>query len=108
VILENADAVEDDKLGYTINGLLMSDFVTPAWFDPKSPAGAKLDYLGHVARPLEILPGGYISYQDAAGNWQQVFANNSPVGRHANGPAAGSRLAKRQAPRGEWKRSTAV
>lgn len=108
VIFENADAVEDDKLGYTIDGLLMSDFVTRAWFNPAAPAGTKFDYRGFVVKPLEILPGGYISYQDHAGNWHQVFANNSPVGRHKHGPAHGSRLARRQKCRSQWRRSTAA
>src|SRR5215475_4837639 len=32
--LEVCDAVENDKLGYEIDGVLVSDFVTPAWFEP--------------------------------------------------------------------------
>ena len=32
--LEVCDAVEDDRLGYKIEGVLVSDFITPAWFEP--------------------------------------------------------------------------
>jgi len=28
------DAVESDKLGYEIDGVMVSDFITPAWFQP--------------------------------------------------------------------------
>src|SRR6266852_3204806 len=32
--LEVCDAVEADDLGYEINGVLVSDFITPAWYEP--------------------------------------------------------------------------
>jgi len=32
--LEVCDAVESDKLGYEIDGVMVSDFITPAWFEP--------------------------------------------------------------------------
>jgi len=32
--LEACDAVESDKLGYEIDGVMVSDFITPAWFEP--------------------------------------------------------------------------
>ncbi len=32
--LEVCDAVESDRLGYKIDDVLVSDFITPAWFEP--------------------------------------------------------------------------
>ena len=58
---EVCDACEDDPLGYVINDFKVSDFVTPAWFEPAGTApGAKFDFMGHVSGPFLLLPGGYI------------------------------------------------
>ena len=110
VIGENCDATEDDRFSYSIDSVKLSDFVTPAWFDPAAPVGTKFDFLGLCQTPLELLPGGYISYRDAAGGWHQVFGPRSPFDRphkHAAAPARGTRLRRRLMPRSEWKRSTA-
>jgi hypothetical protein len=70
--LEVADAVEADPLGYEIDGYLLSDFVTPRWFNEE----AKFDrysFQQHVTKPLELAPGGYISvFQN--GQWNQITA----------------------------------
>jgi len=62
---EDCDAVEDDSLGYQINGVLLSDFVLPTWFnDPsKAVAGTKYDFMGKLSAPLQLLTGGYIGMQ---------------------------------------------
>ncbi|CAM6053335.1 unnamed protein product [Sphagnum tenellum] len=63
VAYESCDAVESDELGYKINGVLVSDFVTPAFFETSNtlPAGTKYDFCGHLTAPLSIAPGGYLS-----------------------------------------------
>lgn len=53
--LEVADPVED--CFFDINGHLMSDFVYPAYFEPWRDG--KLDLLGMLHTPGEIMPGGY-------------------------------------------------
>jgi hypothetical protein len=67
---EVCDPVEDDSLGYDINGITVSDFVYPEWFEPGATAGTKLDFMGHATAPLTIVPNlGYYSYFDVtAGN----------------------------------------
>jgi len=40
--LEVCDAVENDRLGYKIDGVLVSDFITPAWFEPT--AADRIDF----------------------------------------------------------------
>ncbi len=57
---EVCDVVEDDKIDF--NGIEMSDFVYPAYFDLfrlKKPKSAQYDYLKRVKRPFQILEGGY-------------------------------------------------
>lgn len=73
---ESADACEDDIYGYPIDGVTVSDFVFPAFFDLGAAAGAKLDYGGHVARPLQILSGGYLAYYAFGKGWTQDFSEH--------------------------------
>lgn len=54
--LETADACQRDT--YEIDGLKVSDFLYPSFFDADDPIGP-YDYLGRVTEPLETLPGGY-------------------------------------------------
>lgn len=53
---EACDACED--ISYSINGVIMSDFVTPAWFDPHGQA--PFDFSQVLTAPFSITPGGYI------------------------------------------------
>jgi hypothetical protein len=82
---ESADAVEADELGYLIEvvgqQVLVSDFVTPEWFDPSSDG--PWDYRGHCSAPLQVLPGGYIGVWTPTSGWSQQ-TNGEP--RHRDGP----------------------
>jgi hypothetical protein len=80
VAYEAADPVEADNLGYDVDGILVSDFPTPEWFDPT--ADGPFDYRGHCTAPLQILPGGYIGKWTAKTGWTQE-ANGEP--RHRDG-----------------------
>ena len=51
--LEVCDAVEADELGYQIDGVLVSDFITPAWFRAHSSRSS-----GFQAAHLEAAPTG--------------------------------------------------
>ena len=81
---ENCDAVEDDSLGYKINNTLVSDFVFPAWFNETATPMAKYDFCNHLAHPLQVAPGGYISTfavpNDGSG-WKQNMAETTPSNR---------------------------
>jgi hypothetical protein len=55
------DAVEDDSLGYKINDVLVSDFVTPQWFQEfKTPNSTQFSFMNNVHAPFELANGGYI------------------------------------------------
>jgi hypothetical protein len=95
---EVGDPVENDRYGYMINGVLMSDFITPYWFASPLPAGAKYDFTGHLTSPLSLMPGGYVSVFDVTGGgWSQRNAESLPM------PARpGSRFERRIAGPGNW------
>lgn len=70
--LEVCDAVEETT--YQINGLAVSNFQLPAWFD-REPVTSKLDYLGKCTRPWQMLKGGYMSIQLGGTDWTQIFGS---------------------------------
>ncbi len=97
--LEVCDAVEDDRLGYKIDGVLVSDFITPAWFERTD--ADRLDFSQHLSKQLELARGGYISVFDPSSGWTQIDA------RGAGGPriAPGSRRQRRKLIRPAWRNS---
>lgn len=73
---EVCDPVEAPS--YAVNGVSVSNFVTPAWFDPLSDhASAQYDKLGKLHAPFSILKGGYVVYE-SAGAGHQKFGENFP------------------------------
>jgi hypothetical protein len=97
--LEVADAVESDECGYEIDGVLVSDFVTPSWFEPT--CADRLDFRQHLSRELELASGGYISILDTKKGWTQITA------RGQGGPPvlAGSRRQRRKLLKRFWRKS---
>jgi hypothetical protein len=79
---ETGDAVEDDRFGYKIGKVLVSDFVYPSWFIAGS--SGPWDYGGHCTAPLQLLPGGYIGVWKPGKGWTQATAEGDP--RHKDGP----------------------
>lgn len=70
---EVCDPVEADALGYLINGVRVSDFVTPAWFHPGEPG--PYSFRQNVTAPLQLARGGYISWlTNFTQGWQQTTA----------------------------------
>ncbi|RDJ93861.1 hypothetical protein B4Q13_18970, partial [Lacticaseibacillus rhamnosus] len=70
VLVEVCDPCLGDEFGYRIEDVLVSDFVTPAYYDG---ADAPFDFREHVKEPLEVLGGGSLSWHDpASGHWWQL------------------------------------
>ena len=88
-----------NRLGYKIDGILVSDFITPAWFEPT--AADRLDFKQHLSKQLELARGGYISVFDPSSGWTQIDA------RGEGGPrmAPGSRRQRRKLIRPAWRNS---
>jgi hypothetical protein len=49
---------------YDIQGVAVSDFVTPEYYNDHADPGVTLDFLHRMTKPLEVPRGGYISWID--------------------------------------------
>jgi hypothetical protein len=63
-LVEACDPCEANKYAYAIDGTMVSDFITPNFYDPDATSNARYSFTGVIKRPREILPGGYISWVD--------------------------------------------
>src|SRR5215475_7352198 len=84
-LVEVCDPSEDQKFAYTVNGVTVSDFYTPDFFDPVTAPGVRYSYTGAVKRPRSILRGGYLSWVVPQTNeWFQMvwFDTAKPVYRN--------------------------
>lgn len=79
-LVEVCDPSEDMAFGYTVNGVLLSDFYTPAFFDPVANVGVRYSFTGAITRPREVLKGGYVSWHDPVSDhwWQLQFFGAAP------------------------------
>jgi hypothetical protein len=78
---EVCDAVEADNLGYTINSVLVSDFVLPSWFDGwRAPNSVAFSFKNNVHAPFALASGGYIGAFDVTrgSGWTQLLAETVP------------------------------
>lgn len=72
-LVEICDPSEDDQFAYDIQGVQVSDFYTPNYFDKLKIAGQRYSFTGAITEPLQILPGGYLSWNDpTTGDWWQA------------------------------------
>jgi hypothetical protein len=61
-LVEACDPCEADKYAYAIQGVAVSDFLTPHFYDPIKTTGTRYSFTGAIQSPRQILPGGYISW----------------------------------------------
>jgi hypothetical protein len=72
-LVEVCDPSEAARFGYTVNGILMSDFYTPRYFDPVTAAGVRYSFTGAIKKPRQVLKGGYVSWHDpVSDHWFQI------------------------------------
>ena len=65
---------------YTVNGLPVSDFYTPRYFDPVGIESVRYSFTGAIGEPLQILPGGYLSWIDPLDSaLYQLEAGGQPI-----------------------------
>lgn len=103
--MEVCDACEAEDFAYEIDGVLVSDFVYPAWFQSFRKAhGTRFDHMGHIGKPFELIKGGYIGVYDVTqGNgWRQITADRENF--RARAPV-GSRRERRAIPPAQRLRS---
>ena len=108
---EACDTCEADQFGDAINGVKVSDFVYPAWFETFRARGStQFDFGKHVTAPVpQLLPGGYIGAFDvgSGSGWHQVTAmrHHAVQGARRVHAPPGSRRDRRAIGRDEWQRS---
>ncbi|MBI3355670.1 MAG: hypothetical protein HY038_02640 [Nitrospirae bacterium] len=101
---ESADPVE--ALSFPVNGIPMTDFVYPSYFEAFHKLGSvQFDYLKKVKKPFQILSGGYqIIFKN--GKWSQVFGSASKKKHFAREDRRGHRSEQRpHAGKGKLKRA---
>jgi hypothetical protein len=74
---------------YTINGVLVSDFVTPVYYEPVDTQDGTYSFTGRVTGPRELLGGGYITWRTHDPDEQvwQAFARDTQGGNADGYPA---------------------
>jgi hypothetical protein len=102
---EVCDACEADQFGYQIDGITVSDFVYPTWFEVfQAGRNVQFDYSKQIRNPFDLLPGGYTNLFDVmkGGGWIQKTAEDIssryPLQARIH-PRVGSRRERRKVPR---------
>lgn len=92
IAYELCDPVENDF--YILDGVAVSSFVYPAWFDHLAAKTEKLDYLGKLTKPFTMTHGGYW-VQEKAGVATQKFGDRMPEWRRLQKASEFSRAGRR-------------
>jgi hypothetical protein len=72
-LVEVCDPSESANFAYQVNGVTVSDFYTPAFFDPMAVASVRYSFTGAIKAPRTVLRDGYLSWHDSETNhWMQL------------------------------------
>jgi hypothetical protein len=82
ILVEVCDPPEDAEFAYLVNGVLVSDFYTPQYFDPVKRPEAIYDFTGAITAPREVLRGGYLSWHNPVDDhwYQETFFDGTRPG----------------------------
>jgi hypothetical protein len=74
-LVEVCDPSEAFEFGYRVNGIQLSDFYTPSYFDPIGNPSTRYSFTEAITAPRQVLKDGYLSWYDPASNhwWQARF-----------------------------------
>jgi hypothetical protein len=80
-LVEVCDPSEDQQFAYQMNGITVSDFYTPHFFDPVKNSSVMYSFTGAIKEPLQVLVNGYLSWHDPATDtwWQEQYFTGAPV-----------------------------
>ena len=95
-LVEACDPCEADSSTYTINGVRVSDFITPDFYDPAPSNAVQYSFNGTLTTPRQLLPGGYISFVDPHSN---ELEQNSLARGDAGAPDPGNCASRHEPPR---------
>jgi hypothetical protein len=72
-LVEVCDPSEATAFAYRVNGVTVSDFYTPDFFDPIGVSSVRYSFTGAIKAPRTVLRDGYISWHDPVTNhWMQL------------------------------------
>jgi hypothetical protein len=102
-LLEACGPSADAQFGYTVDGVLVSDFCTPQFFDCNAGGAVRYSFTGAIGKPLETLKNGYLSWCDPASrSWYQAqYLGNQPKIVALGQPGAAFRCMREFTSRGE-------
>jgi hypothetical protein len=77
-LVEVGDPCQSEDCGYAVNGVLMSDFVTPAFY--KSHGPGRYSFAGHVTEPRTVRPFSYLTWKEPLTSewWQLIDTGSGP------------------------------
>jgi len=91
---ESCDPVE--AISFPVNGIQMSDFVFPSYFEVFRKAGSvPFDQMGKVRKPFQLLSGGYQIVFNGR-QWTQVFGSQAKAKKFAKEDRRGHRSEQRK------------
>lgn len=76
-LVEVSDPCQHYNYSYDIDGVVVSDFYLRNYFDASGPKPGVYSYNEKLTRPLQILPGGYLSWRKLSGQWYRGTSNDS-------------------------------
>jgi hypothetical protein len=78
---EICDPCEKANPADTIDGMVVSDFVLPSYYDVQNDTGSdgSFSFFKHVTRPLTPLIDGYQEYQTASNQWRVIQWDNNAL-----------------------------
>jgi hypothetical protein len=80
ILVEVCDPCERAKFGYQVNGVLVSDFYTPRYFDPVTTPGTRYGFTDNIKKAREVLDGGYLSFHDlTTDHWMRLENHDSQL-----------------------------
>jgi len=92
-LVEACDPCEASQCAYAIQGIMVSDFLTPHFYDAIATPGTRYSFTGALTAPRQVLPGGYISWvNQETDEWQQLLYvdPSQPPTIHTLGTASAS------------------
>lgn len=78
-LVEVCDPSEAAEFAYSVNGVLVSDFYTPHFFDPVASVGVRYSFTDAISEPRDVLRGGYLSWLEPESRdwWQETWFGGS-------------------------------
>ena len=96
-VREICDPVSSPEYTYKIDGVVVSNFVFPSWFESfRKPGSSQFDYGNHLSAPFELGKGAYMTVFDVkdGSGWRPVFSQQQSQATEPKTAAKKKRKAK--------------